>query len=144
MILSLLALATASAAPFADQVHRTSVDHQGRSLDVTYRADAKVSTRQIGMSAGTRPTTERCLWAARVAVVRDVAGTKGASLSHRLDADQMIRGSHFGKCSENRAQVASLIARRSDEVKAHLAEVAREDAPQLANVISSAKHFAAN
>lgn len=144
MILSLLALATASAAPFVDPVHRTSVDHQGRSLDVTYRADTKVSTRQIGMSAGTRPTTERCLWTARVAVVRDVAGTRGASLSHRLDADQIIRGSHFGKCSENRAQVASSIVRRSNEVKAHLAEVARGDGVRLANDISSAKHFAAN
>lgn len=144
MIISLLAMATASAAPLADQVHRTSVEHQGQRYEVTYRADTRVSTRQIGMSAGTRPSTERCLWSARVAVTRDVSHPNGAALSHRLDGVNVMRGSHYGKCSENKANVATSIARRADDVRTHLVNAVGRDAQRLAADLHSAQQFAAN
>ncbi|MCW1431582.1 hypothetical protein [Novosphingobium sp. JCM 18896] len=144
MILSLLAMTAASAAPIANQVHRTNVENEGRRYEVSYRADVTTSTQQIGMSAGTRPSTERCLWSVRVAVIRDVTPTTGAALSHRLDDDNVIRGSHFGKCSENRGNVAASIARRADDVRAHLVKAADRDADRLAADLRSAQQFAAN
>ncbi|MCW1432055.1 hypothetical protein [Novosphingobium sp. JCM 18896] len=144
VILSLLAMAAAGAVTVADQVHRTNVEHQGQRYEVAYRADTKVTTRQIGMSAGTRPSTERCLWSARVAVTRDVSHPNGAKLSHRLDDDSVMRGSHYGKCSENRANVATSIARRADDVRTHLVNAAGRDTKRVATDLRSAGHFAAN
>lgn len=84
------------------------------------------------------------MWTARVSVVRDLSHANGAELRQRLDADEVMHGSHFGKCSQNKGQVAKSIARRGDDVRAHLAAVAARDAERLAADLHAIRGFSAS
>ncbi len=111
--------------------HSVTVDHQSAPVNATYRADVAVSTRQIGMSAGARPGTARCIWEARVGVVRDIARGEGTPVSRRLDADRLFEGSRPGSCMEVTAQVERDLGRHQDAVRAHVKQVAERDEPNL-------------
>lgn len=126
-------LSSALALAIAPQpiTHSVTVDHQSVPLNATYKADVAVSTRQIGISAGTRPSTARCLWEARVGVIREVARTEGATYSRRLDADTTIEGSRPGSCNTAMRQIERDLQARQDDVRAHVVEVAQRDDQQL-------------
>lgn len=126
-------LSSALALAIAPQpiTHSVTVDHQSAPLNATYRADVAVSTRQIGLSAGTRPSTARCLWEARVGVVRDVAREQGTPYSRRLDADTLFEGSRPGSCATVARQLERDLAARGDDVRAHVVDVAQRDQDAL-------------
>lgn len=111
--------------------HSVTVEHQSAPLNATYRADVDVSTRQIGMSAGARPSTARCLWQARVGVVREVAREQGTPYSRRLDADKLIEGSRPGSCASVTRQLERDLAAIQGDVRAHVIDVAQRDGDAL-------------
>lgn len=140
---SALALLMASAFASAGPVHHTQIEHQGNPIAVSYRADTDLTTRQIGMSAGTRRSTERCLWTARVGVVRELSRANNGSISHRLDADKVLSGSRPGSCTLTQHQIAKDLARRDDDVRAHLAAVAVQDRSQALADLEAMQRLAA-
>lgn len=127
LFVSSLALAVAPQ-PIA---HTVTVEHQSAPLNATYRADVDVSTRQVGMSAGTRPSTARCLWQARVGVVREIARENTGMYSRKLDADKLIEGSRPGSCSSVTRQLERDLAAIQGDVRAHVVEVAQRDGDAL-------------
>lgn len=143
-MLSSLVLLAASVSPSADHVHHTQIELQGRPVAVSYRADTDVTTRQIGMSAGTRMSSERCLWKARVGVVREANGAGNALINQRLDADKAWRGSRHGSCTLAKREIARDLARRDDDIRAHLVEVAARDRSQLAADMAAIQKLAVN
>jgi hypothetical protein len=126
-------LSSALALAIAPQpiTHSVTVDHQSAPLNATYKADVEVSTRQIGISAGSRPSTARCLWEARVGVIREVARDQGTPYSRRLDADTVLEGSRAGSCATVAAQLERDLQSRGDDVRAHVVQVAQRDQDQL-------------
>lgn len=128
-----LTIASALSLAIAPQpiTHNVTVEHNAAPLSATYRADVAVSTRQIGVSAGTRPSTARCLWEARIGVVREVAREQGAAYSRRLDADKTIDGSRPGSCDTVARQLERDLQARTDDVRAHVIEVAQQDGDAL-------------
>lgn len=141
---SAITLLAAAVSPSADQVHHTQIELQGRPVAISYRAETDVSTRQIGMAAGTRMSSERCLWKARVGVVREVGGEGAALINQRLDADKAWSGSRHGSCTLAKRQVARDLARRDDDIRAHLADVAARDRSQLAVDLAAIQKLAVN
>lgn len=139
-MLSTLALAVASA--HAGPVHQTQVEHRGSPVLVTYRADVDVSTKQIGVAAGPRMSTERCAWTARVGVVREASRPNGAAVSHRLDADKVLSGSRHGSCFLAGEQIRKDVAARDGDVRAHLADVAVRDRGRLLADLDAVQTFA--
>ena len=140
----LSAIILAAAVSVADHVHQIQIEHQNSPMAVSYRADTKVTTRQIGMAAGTRTSTERCVWTAQVRVLREATRPNGASWQHRLDADKTMSGSQPGKCSQNQKRIAGEMARRGDDIRAHLAAVAASDKAQLAADLHASGEFSAS
>lgn len=96
MIVATLLLATAASA------HTATVEHRGRQYDVAHRATTETRAKTIGMSAGTRFSTERCRWSATVRVERSIASANGgAALNTVLPGAQKVEGSHHGPCQRN-------------------------------------------
>lgn len=128
-----LIISSALALAIAPQpiTHSVTVDHQSGPLNATYRADVAVSTRQIGISAGTRPSTARCLWEARVGVIREVAREQGPSYARRLDADTRLDGSRPGSCATVARQLERDLQAQGPAVRAHVVEVAQRDQDRL-------------
>jgi hypothetical protein len=126
-------LATTLALAIAPQpiAHTVTVQHQSAPLNATYKADVEVTTRQIGMAAGPRAGTARCLWQARVGVIREVAREQGPAYSRRLDADKLVEGSRAGSCETVTRQLERDLAARQGDVRAHVEQVAQRDQDQL-------------
>ncbi len=126
-------IATTLALAIAPQpiAHTVTVEHQSAPLNATYKADVAVTTRQIGMSAGARPGTARCLWEARVGVIREIARENSAVYSRRLDADKLIEGSRAGSCATVGRQLERDLAARQTDVRAHVQQVAQRDQDAL-------------
>lgn len=126
-------IATTLALAIAPQpiAHTVTVEHQSAPLNATYKADVAVSTRQIGMSAGARPSTARCLWEARVGVIREIARENSDVYSRKLDADKLIEGSRPGSCASVARQLERDLQARQGDVRAHVLEVAQRDQDAL-------------
>jgi hypothetical protein len=140
IIISSLALAIAPQ-PVA---HSVTVDHQSAPVKATYRADVEVSTRQIGMSAGARPSTARCTWQARVGVVRDIAREDGTPISRRLDEDRRFEGSRPGSCMAATAQIERDLGSHQEAVRAHVKQVAERDEQNLRAELRALTELAQN
>lgn len=144
--MSLLALAASATLSMAAQpVHTVSLDHRGTTYNVDYRPHVETRLRTIGMSAGPRPSTQKCVVTADVSVERVIAGQSGQS-GHELKALLPARKSfteHLpGSCQGRDA--ATILAGKSGSVSAHLARAAAADRPGALAAIDSAHHFAAN
>jgi hypothetical protein len=131
-IFTLLAAAALAQAAPAGWTHAVPVAHGDGRATATYRAVPDISTRQIGMTAGTRPSSVRCTWTAEIAVERALVhpGT-GASSVRQLAAPKTFKGSRPGDCTANRQNIESDIAARSDAINAHLVRVAEADQRDL-------------
>ena len=127
----LVAAALAQAAPVG-WTHTVPIAHGEGRATATYRAVPDISTRQIGMAAGTRPNSLRCTWTAAIAVERALAhpGT-GAISVRQLAAPKTFKGSRPGDCIANRQNIENDIAARSDAINAHLVRVAETDQRDL-------------
>lgn len=139
-------LATSLALAIAPQpiAHTVTVQNGATPLNATYTADVDVTTRQVGISAGTRPSTERCIWKARVGVVREVAREQGAADTRRLDADKLIEGSRAGSCDTVTRQIERDLAGLQGDVRAHVEQVAQQDQDQLRSDLRTMMELARN
>lgn len=136
MLLELVAAAAiASAGPPLEWTRSVPVANGTVQRAATYVARPLVKTRQIGMSAGTRMSSERCLWTASIAVARrlDAEAARGRD----LPVTKTLQGSHLGGCIANRRNIARGIAHHSPAIDAHLAAVAEQDQRELRSEIEA-------
>lgn len=126
----------ASAATPDGHHHRLTVQHAGAPLTVDYRARIDLKTRQIGMAPPTRHGVVRCTWTARIAVERSLAGHAGSS--RLIDQDLTLKGSETGNCREARKLIDRALAKRADEVQAHMVAVAERDRSVLLAELAAA------
>lgn len=126
-------------------VHQLTMRHQGAPIHVRY--DARVTTRlqQVGMSAGTRMSTERCLWTSQVDVRRHV-GRPGTSdtLSKTLPHASTLSGSRHGTCTAVRERIEADVASRDDHVRDHVMLAAARDRSELHADLAAASALAMN
>jgi hypothetical protein len=120
----------------------TKVEHQGTQYEVTYQPHVRARMRTIGMSAGPRPSTERCLWSAELQVSRSVQGV--AAADKLLSATRTIEGSHLGNCRFVREQVAADRAKKLARLEAEVAQLAANDRPVLLSEMAAVRAVAAN
>jgi hypothetical protein len=132
-ILPFIAIAAAFvAAPvLADTVHRTSLEHQGQTVSVSYEPRAKTSLRQSGL--GPR-SVARCLWKTELSVERKIAQADGrpiVALTRTLGATHTASGVIDGYC--NHARPHEIAAFRGDRQKlqAFVSEAAAHDTRTL-------------
>ena len=140
LMLAILATATlAQAAPLAwthdvpmVQSSEAPVSQAAGQVTASYQALPRITTRQVGMSAGTRSSSVRCDWTANISVERHLrqAGKPGTSI-RQLPAMKTLKGSRPGDCAANRGNINADIASRSDAINAHLASVAEQDQSAL-------------
>jgi len=140
--LSLLALAASTMLSMAAQpVHTVDLEHRGATYRVDYRPHVETRLRTIGMSAGPRPSTQKCVVTADVSVERVIAAQSGelkALLPGRQSFSEHLPGSCQGR------DAATIVAGKSESVGAHLARAAAADRSGALAAIDSAHHFAAN
>lgn len=125
------AAAMATAAP-ADWTHSVPVAHGGVEATATYQARPRVTTRQVGMSAGPRMSSVRCIWTADIEVERHLtqAGAETAGL-RTLASAKTFSGQRPGECHANRRGIDKEIAAKAPEIQAHLLAVAEHDQREL-------------
>ena len=126
LALTASALAGASALPAVE--HRTRIEHSGDVVDVHYRSEISLVTRQIGSAAKAGiPSTLRCLWRADLDVQREAIGRAGAQLARGIDRAGVLEGSRPGWCDAHRASIAQELARRADQIRTEVNALAQED-----------------
>lgn len=133
-LLIVAAAATVAQAAPAQWTHSTPVAHGNGQATATYIARPVVTTRQVGVSGGTRMSTERCLWTASINVERRL--NDGAS-GRDMALAKTIKGSRHGSCMTNRRAIDQDIAARTSEINAHLVAVAERDQRQLRTEIET-------
>ncbi|SFR96986.1 hypothetical protein [Sphingomonas jatrophae] len=130
-MIALALAATALAAPLAS--HDVVLTHGATPVRASYQAHADMRMKTIGMSAGTRMSTERCRWIATVRVERQLAPAHGNHhpLSRTLAGARKIEGSRPGHCMTARAGVQRDLAARTGDLHDHVRAVAAADQPTL-------------
>lgn len=120
--------------------HQVEVPHGDRQVTAIYQPKTMVSYRQVGNMTPNRPSTARCLWKAEISVERHLQAPagQGSHVVRTLVPTKLIEGSTHGRCAQGKEQAESAIARRSDEVKAHVLAVAAEDRNALMAELSIA------
>ena len=127
LLLPGLMLAAAAASGGAVE-HRTRVDHPSGAIDATYRGDVAISHKQVGAAGpGGRASTLSCAWRADIAVSRDARHPSGSTFARSIERRGVIEGRKPGWCSTQRAAISQEVARRTDELRGHLIQVAQED-----------------
>jgi len=130
-----LALGLALAAPepvHSTLEHRASFDHAGERVDTHYRARVVLVRRQIGSVAKAgMPSTLRCTWRAHLRIEREAHFGQTQRLSRNIDRKAILEGSRPGWCGASETAVTRDVARRAEEIRAHLLAAAGEDAAVL-------------
>lgn len=129
LMLAGLATSAAVAAPTQPGVeHRTRIAHSSGPVEAAYRGRVDISHRQLGAATpGGRPSTLRCLWSANVTVDRAATSASGMTLARSVDGGAAIEGHRAGWCDTHRASIAQEVARRTDQLRAHVEVLAAED-----------------
>lgn len=122
--------------------HTVDLDHRGTTYRVEYRPHVEARLRTIGMSAGTRQSTQQCVVATDISIERVIAGKSGQELKSLLPNRESFRQNLPGSCHGRDAQ--TLVAAKSDAMRAHMARAAAADRVHALAAIDSAHHFAAN
>lgn len=140
-----VALVTLLSAATPALSHEATLDHAGSAYQLSYEPRVETRTRTVGHSIGTRPSTERCLWAIDVQVERHIRASGGAQpLTRLLPETRSIKGEHQGSCRQGEKAIAAAQAARQDEIRAHLAAVASTDRPAVLAEIDAARSLALN
>lgn len=130
-----LALGLAFAAPepvHSTLEHRASFDHAGESIDTQYRARVVLVRRQLGSVAKAGvPSTLRCTWRAHLRIDREARFGQGQRLRRSIDRQAILEGSRAGWCGASDRAVNQEVARRVEDIRAHLLAAAGEDAAVL-------------
>lgn len=131
----------ALASEFQDIRHQVEVPHGERQVTAVYQPKTLVSYRQIGNMSPNRPSSARCLWKAEIAVERHLQAPagEGSHVVRTLVPTKLIEGSTNGRCAQGKDQANTAIARRADEVRAHVLAVAAEDRTALMAELSIAQ-----
>lgn len=142
--MSLLALtAFAAAATASVPVHSVALDHRGGTYKVDYRAAVETRARTIGMSAGTRPSTQRCIMTATVSVDRIIADG-GHELHARVPGEKTFTRNLPGDCRGRAEQLTALVEDKQPAIGAHLAAAAASDRQHALAAIDAAHNLASN
>jgi hypothetical protein len=137
-----VALAAATPAPVS---HAISVQHRDAAYEVSYRPHVRTEMKTIGMSAGTRPSTERCRWSMTVQVERQIRRQgETASVDRLLPDAHVIRGDRPGNCTMGRAAIEAERGAQLDRLRAHVVQVASSDRRAVIADIDSAHALALN
>jgi hypothetical protein len=129
-------LALLAAPASAEVVHRTTVDHGGSTVTVTYEPRAETSLRNASVGPRYSPV---CHWKTTIAVERSALagdGSRIAALARTLDTAETRGGMAFGHCHtlSSRGEVG-----RADEaaLRAAAADAASRDAPAIRAELAS-------
>ena len=116
--------------------HRVTMEHGGKPLEVVYQGEVTTESKRVGSSSPTRMGNIRCDWKATVRVRRQLPAHVTAD-DHPVAGTRIIKGSRPGDCITNRVAIQRDVASRSDEVQAHVAELAARDQPALMAALSA-------
>jgi hypothetical protein len=134
-------LAAASPAPS----HEVIVQHRGAAYAVSYRPQVTTEMKTVGLSAGTRMSTERCRWTMTVQVARQIRRQGDSDgVDRLLPASRTIRGDRAGSCAHGRDAIAAEQTARAESLRTHLVEVADADRATVVADIDSAHALASN
>lgn len=124
--------ALTAAEPILSLDHRAIVEHDGGSVEATYRTHVSLSKRQIG-SVGKigGMSSLRCEWRANITVHREARHASGALLSRRIADDGAVTASRPGWCEKHNLSVTREIAAREDQLRAHAMRLAQADEAEL-------------
>jgi hypothetical protein len=138
MLLTLIAAASVASAAPVEWTHQVAVPVGHGKANAVYVARPDVKLRQIGMAAGTRMSTERCLWTADINVERRLEAP-GVEIAGRreMPATKTLSGSRHGACMHQRSAIDTEIAAQSPAINAHLVEVAERDQRDLRSEIEA-------
>ena len=138
MLLAILAVASVAGATPATWTHTVPVTHGPGTGTAGYTAYPVIATRQIGMAAGTRMSSKRCVWTADIAVERRLE-TAGVERTGRreMPATRTLKGSRPGACTGNRHVIDQEIAAQTPAITAHLVAVAERDQRDLRSEIET-------
>ncbi|WP_324741058.1 hypothetical protein U8326_14465 [Tsuneonella sp. CC-YZS046] len=115
----------------AEVIHRASVVHEGRTINLSYEPKVETSLRQAGI--GPR-TPAICLWKSRIAIHRAAATPEGepiAALSRVVEEMPLRNGSRRGHCSTLQAGQSAEFQGSPEELRKHLTQAAGSDALAL-------------
>ena len=129
-----LCLATLAAGPIvqaipAEWTHSVIVSNGGVTSTAIYTAKPTMTSLEIGMTPGRRPSTMRGTRSADIAVDRRAGDT--AADARTIGSQKRLNGSRHGSCQQNRREIDREIAGKSPEINAHLLTVAQGDQQQL-------------
>lgn len=138
MLLTIIAAASVATATPVEWTHQVAVPVGHGKANAVYVARPDVKLRQIGMAAGTRMSTERCLWTADINVERRLE-TPGVEMAGRreMPVTKTLSGSRHGACMQQRSAIDTEIAAQSPAINAHLVEVAERDQRDLRSEIEA-------
>jgi hypothetical protein len=126
-------LLSTMAAVSAPLEHRLRIDHHSGAIDVLYRGDVAVVTKEVGTVApGGRPSTLRCTWRLDVALEREARHASGSVMTRSFNTLTALEGSRPGWCMTHRRAIEQDVASRRQEVQQHLLAAAAADRPVLA------------
>ena len=147
MILTLIALASAApATDAAPMVHRVSAEHRGAPVDLVYKADQRIRTKEVGSSPPTRPSTVRCLWSVDLDVTRHVerTGSEGLALRHSFSERDVLSGARPGRCLTNRNAIPRDVAKSQVKIDAHVQTLAQRQLPAVLAELDATRALASN
>ncbi|MFW2830455.1 hypothetical protein [Sphingomonas sp. ID0503] len=138
-----LAMALYAATAVAAVPQEAVVQHRGVSYEVSYRPQVRTTYKTVGMSVGTRPSTERCRWTTEVAFERSIR-RNGQTEAHdrTIPASRVIEGSHPGNCQQARHALGEEGPVKPAKVERLLAEVIAADRPTMLADIDAAHALA--
>jgi hypothetical protein len=135
-------LAATSIPATAQVAHRTSMNHNGQTVTVSYEPRFETKLRQIGI--GPR-SAAACRWSSKVTVERKVTTADGqpiaalaGSVPDESAGAKMARsGQRAGRCSWISEELKARLAGSDEAVRSHVARVAMADAPRLRTELAS-------
>lgn len=126
-------------------VHTESVSHRGSTYDVGYEAQVTGRTRTVGAATGARPSTQRCVVTAQVAVERSIAKPGSSQgVATLLPGTRTFTRHLPGDCIGRTSEPTKLANSQVDTIRSHLAQVAAADRSQALAAIDSAHNLAVN
>jgi hypothetical protein len=142
----LILIAATALAATQPMTHSTVVEHEGTAYTVSYRPQIATTMRTIGMSVGSRPSSERCLWSATVSLDREIKrGNGGEPLLKRVPGEgHRIEGQTPGKCAQGRTLIDRSIAARVADAQERLVALAEADRASALADIGAAHDLALN
>lgn len=138
-----LALAAAlSGAASEPIVHDVTVDHRGTNVAARYHGEIAITTRQRGMAAPMRTSSEQCDWTATLNVDRQFSDAGTAS--RPVTSERVANGTRVGNCRALGKQIEREVAARRDAFQDRLVAVAAADRPKLLAELELIGKYAAN